>query len=127
MTRCGYGRISIRVNGKTQKVRAHKYAYTLFHDEEIADRFVLHKCDTPLCVNPNHLFLGTHDENMADMKAKGRSTGIRSLFNHRMSEADRQIAADITIPVHEAARITGFCRSSIRRVRVLEAETEGRS
>jgi hypothetical protein len=33
---------------------------------------ILHKCDTPLCVNPGHLFAGTNDDNVADKMAKGR-------------------------------------------------------
>jgi hypothetical protein len=47
---------------------------------------VLHKCDTPLCVNPNHLFLGTQQENLDDARRKGRLRDGAHLI--RLSDAD---------------------------------------
>lgn len=64
----GYGKF--RLNGK--EYGTHRIALKL-SGIDITDKFVLHKCDTPLCVNPNHLKAGTHQENMAEMKAKGRA------------------------------------------------------
>lgn len=55
-----------------QRLRAHRLAWVLFRGP-IPDRLlVCHRCDTPCCVNPDHLFLGTHADNNHDRDAKGR-------------------------------------------------------
>jgi len=64
----GYGQI---LNDKNKIEGAHRVAYALYHGE-IGNNFVLHKCDNKPCVNPDHLFLGTQDDNVKDMDAKGR-------------------------------------------------------
>lgn len=71
----GQNRGHFRYHGKT--VRAHRLAYILtFGPIEDSTLEVCHNCptgDNPLCVNPYHMFLGTHTENMRDMVKKGRA------------------------------------------------------
>lgn len=66
----GYGYI----RSKTDKTnRAHRLSYILFHGNIGKGLFVCHKCDTPSCVNPDHLFLSDCYGNIADMMNKDRS------------------------------------------------------
>ena len=66
--RLGYGFFFLRCN----TYLAHRVAFFLHNALDPAEHDVLHTCDTPTCVNPDHLFLGTHLDNMTDMIVKGR-------------------------------------------------------
>lgn len=56
---------------------AHRVAFRLFRGDIAEGLNVLHRCDTPQCVNPEHLFVGTQRENIADMVSKGRQRAPR--------------------------------------------------
>lgn len=68
----GYGKIGIRTNGKDKTWLAHRLSYTAFHGEIPDDMLVMHSCDRPSCCNPEHLSIGTAQDNTDDMVAKGR-------------------------------------------------------
>jgi hypothetical protein len=68
----GYGRVSVR-GKRNRSCTAHRAAYECAHGPFDESLTVCHSCDTPLCVNPDHLFIGTQKENLRDMRAKGRA------------------------------------------------------
>ena len=85
-SRFGYGKF--RLGGAS--INAHRASWELFRGPIPAGMFILHKCDVPACVNPDHLFLGTQSENNKDRAAKGRTVSRRGEDNDMsvLREAD---------------------------------------
>ena len=89
----GYGRM--RMGGRKGKhYLAHRLSYIIHHPLTIdlmehPDICVCHRCDNPKCVNPAHLFLGTHTDNMRDKETKGRA-------NHSIEKGEKHPRAKIT-------------------------------
>jgi len=69
----GYGKFL--VNAEIGEIRAHRASLLLLCGVDAGAMLVLHRCDNPGCVRPEHLFLGTAKDNTQDMLAKGRQRG----------------------------------------------------
>lgn len=75
----GYGKFQVRGT----HIYAHRFSMELHSGKKVPrGKLVLHRCDNGLCVNPKHLFLGTHRENSADMVRKGRSYKPKGSLNN---------------------------------------------
>lgn len=89
VTRRGYGQFRVG----NRMVHAHRVGWEMVNGPVPTGMEVCHRCDTPRCVRAAHLFLGTHAENMQDMRRKGRADGPRHLRgtrnpNARLSDAE---------------------------------------
>ena len=116
----GYGVTRWRGRGRA----AHRVVYEILR-ERIPDGLdACHRCDTPGCVNPDHIFIGTRSENMQDAKAKGRLRRGEAKSNAKLTETQilsaRALEAD-GISLAEAARRVGA------PYKVLHAAVRGRS
>lgn len=73
----GYGTIGLG-GAELGKGFSHRVSYMVHHGDIPDGMLVCHRCDVKLCINPDHLFLGTYRDNVQDMIAKGRMNNLRT-------------------------------------------------
>lgn len=113
----GYGQI--KVSGERINMYAHRLSYWIHKGEDPGRKQVCHTCDNPKCVNPDHLFIGTSQENHDDMVKKDRHTRGERSATAKLSEKEvlqlkdclsldmtqKQIAAAFQISQVQVSRI----------------------
>lgn len=113
----GYGRFDVPdENGKWSSELAHRWVFEYFICLELLSYIqVCHHCDNPGCVNPAHLFVGSHTDNMVDKARKGRANGL----NHysKLTPAQRKEIQDSDRPTKELVAEYGINRSHVQRLR----------
>lgn len=111
----GYGRFFIK--GKT--ITAHRFSWELANGPIPEDLFILHKCDTPACVNPAHLSPGTPSDNMRDRDSRGRQARLfgETNPNAKLTESKvQQIRMLRGKPYPEIAKAFGISKSAVCRI-----------
>ena len=115
----GYGVIET----KGLRVYAHRASWELFNNRSPVGLSVCHRCDVPCCVNPHHLFAGTHRQNMDDMVKKGRQqriVGVDKLF--AKLDAEKVIAIRVDPRPHRTiASEYGIASPTVCRIKNRQA------
>lgn len=114
----GYGNFTVY---KGWNLGAHRFSWMLTNGEIPSGLCVLHSCDNTVCVNPKHLWLGTHAQNIADKVAKkrqarGQHHGNSKLTNAEVRKIKRQLLNGITPRV--IGRLFGVHRATIHKIKI---------
>ncbi len=112
----GYGKVKVR----QATMLAHRRSYELHHGSIPKGAIICHRCDTPACVNPAHLYAGTDADNSRDKMSRGRDRKAvgEANFNAKLTEADVLALRASTEPTKVWAARYGLDHSSVWAARV---------
>lgn len=103
----GYGSVFF----KKHSLLTHRASWIAFKGDIPDGYLVCHKCDNPICINIDHLFLGTHSENMDDMISKGRWRGGKGGKRRAINTERTQMAFDINPETKQLVKIQAAKRN----------------
>ncbi len=109
----GYGHI----NHKHKNLSAHRVSWTI-HNESIPEgKLILHKCDNPACVNPNHLYIGTYGDNNMDRENRNPGTsGVPSTIGPEATQKIIDLYSSGKYRQTELSMIYNLSRAQISRI-----------
>jgi hypothetical protein len=96
--------------------RAHRFAFETFVGP-LEEKWALHHCDNTSCVNPKHLFAGTHEDNMLDAKRKSRMERGEFRYCSKLTEADVVFIRQSKGSELDCAGLLGVSRGTIGKIR----------
>lgn len=102
-------------NGKFST--AHRFSWELTHGQVPDGLWVLHRCDVPTCVRPDHLFLGTNYDNTQDKVRKGRHQRGERTYNHKITETQARSIRESRDPQRVIARQFGIDQALVWRIK----------
>lgn len=113
-TKYGYGWFSYKGSPKL----AHRVAWILTYGEIPANKFICHRCDNTLCIRPDHLFVGDHKDNMADMVKKGRHADLRGIRGPKVILNEKQVKEirKRYVPIMSLAKEYGVSKGCITAI-----------
>ena len=115
ITRSGYGEMGV-AGRSSGTILTHRAAWIDKFGPIPDGLFVCHACDNRACCNPDHLFLGTNEDNMRDMMSKGRGAKGFALPQTRLSEDDVRFAREHPQRINELAARFGVTTKYLRAV-----------
>jgi hypothetical protein len=84
----GYGKLALEPGVTHREISAHRLSYQIHYGMFESSLFVCRQCDNPACVNPEHLFLGTNQDNVNDKVSKNRQLKGSQIHNSKLVEDD---------------------------------------
>jgi hypothetical protein len=116
--RQGYGKIG---TSSCKSINAHRVSWVI-HNGQIPDNhFVCHKCDNPSCVNPDHLFIGTRQDNINDMMIKKRSRHFQKNAYYGVQWQERYDGPNRKGRWHSVICVNGKMKKLAAHTSVIEA------
>lgn len=114
----GYGQL--RIPGTRKNVYAHRYSYELYRGPIPKGAQLLHSCDNPRCVNPDHLTPGSAKDNAVDMRDKGRhlfgERNEKAKLTEKEVEAIKVLAATSSLSQLDIARTVGVHQTIVSKI-----------
>lgn len=112
----GYGKLGLNTG---ENIYAHRLSYEIYKGKIPDGMCVCHTCDVPRCVNPDHLFLGTIQDNLIDMHKKGRGPVGQLHGGAKLKESDVIDILELlkTKSAYRVAKMYGMSNKAIQHIR----------